>query len=105
MCCQLWHYYCTKQGLNGMHIAVICNIFCHIKKRMEKEMETVKCQSAKDDPGNTTERLDSYKKCYMYRALMMIGDFGVNLLYPEDSFRRWTNRARKIAQLGIRTER
>ena len=67
-------------------------------------MKTLKYQSAKDDPAHSIEEIFSYKKCYMYRALMIIGDFGVNLLNPEDPFRRWTNRARKIATHDARTE-
>lgn len=67
-------------------------------------METLKYQSTKDDPANTIEKMFSYKKCYMYRALIMIGDFGVNLLTPEDSFRRWTNSAKKIILRDIPTE-
>ncbi len=66
-------------------------------------MKTLNHQSAKDDPVRTIEKMFSYEKCYMYRALMIIGDFGVNLLNPEDSFRRWTNRARKITRHDIPT--
>jgi hypothetical protein len=59
-------------------------------------MKPLKYQTAKDDHAHDIEKLHSYRKCWMYRALMIIGDFGVNLLNPDDSFRRWTNRARKI---------
>jgi hypothetical protein len=60
---------------------------------MEKnKMKTLGYQSPKEDSAHTIEKIYSYKKCYMYRALMIIGDFGVNLLTPDDSFRRWTNR-------------
>jgi hypothetical protein len=59
-------------------------------------MKTLKYQSAKDYPAHTIEKLFSYEKCYMYRALMMIGDFGVNLLTPADTFRSWANRAKKV---------
>jgi hypothetical protein len=67
-------------------------------------MKTLKYQSAKDDSAHTIENMFSYKKCYMYRALMIIGDFGVNLLTPDDSFRRWANRARKITPHNIPTK-
>lgn len=59
-------------------------------------MKTLKYQSAKDDPAHIIEKMFSYEKCYMYRALMIIGDFGANLLTPADTFRRWANRANKI---------
>ena len=59
-------------------------------------MKKLKCHFANDVAVHTIEKLFAYEKCFMYRALTIIGDFGVNLLTPEDSFRRWTNRARKI---------
>ena len=59
-------------------------------------MKTLKYHSANDAAAHTIEKLFSYWKCFMYRALIIIGDFGVNLLTPDDYFRRWTSRARKI---------
>ena len=67
-------------------------------------MKELKCYSANDDAANTIEKLFAYEKCFMYRALTIIGDFGVNLLTPEDSFRRWTNRARKINPHNVSTK-
>jgi hypothetical protein len=59
-------------------------------------MKTLKYHSANDDAAHTIVKMFSYGKCLMYSALIIIGDFGVNLLTPDDSFRRWTSRARKI---------
>lgn len=74
---------------------------CH--KLIRSEMKTREHPSAKDDPSHPIEQMHSYRKCLMYRALMVIGDFGVNLLNPDDSFRLWTNRNRKINLHDIST--
>jgi hypothetical protein len=68
-------------------------------------MKTLKCHSANEDAAHTLEKMFAYEKCLMYRALMIIGDFGVNLLTPEDSFRRWTKRAGKINLCDLPTKR
>ncbi len=60
-------------------------------------MEPLKNQSTDDRAPNVADQLLSYKKCLMYRVLMIIGDFGVNLMSPEESFRRWNKRTCKIA--------
>jgi len=60
-------------------------------------MKTPKYQSAKDDPAHIIEKAYAYEKCYMYRALMIVGDFGANLLTPAETFRRWADRANSIA--------
>ena len=67
-------------------------------------MKTLKYQSAKDELAHTIEKMYSYKKCYMYIALITIGDFGVDLLTLDDFFLRWANRARKITPHDIPTE-
>jgi hypothetical protein len=59
-------------------------------------MKTPKYQSAKDDVAHIIEKAYAYEKCYMYRALMIVGDFGANLLTPADTFRRWADRATRI---------
>ncbi len=67
-------------------------------------MKKLNYHPAQNGQAIAVEATASYKKCYMYRALMLIGEFGVNLLYPEDSFRRWTNRDRKIGSHNVPIE-
>ncbi len=59
-------------------------------------MKTPNYQCAKDDPAHIIEKAYAYEKCYMYRALMIVGDFGANLLTPADTFRKWADRANRI---------
>jgi hypothetical protein len=67
-------------------------------------MKTLKYQSAKGDPSHAIENMFAYKKCYMYKALMIIGDFGANLLTLDATFYRRADRDRKVSTHDISAE-